>query len=621
MTFLSAWWLWAGLLAGPILLLHLLKMRREPRRVASTLLWSQVLTDLRANTPFRRLRRYLLLLLQLLVLSALVAALAQPVVQGRDVGGESVVVILDASASMQARDVGDGRSRFDKAVEQAEALINGLERGDRMMLVVAGPAGRGSRSAFTSNRAQLRDLLRNAGPFDAPASLAEALRLAVSSLAGQDGSVSGRVILLSDGVGVTLPDVPALPAVLHHVRIGSASENIGIVSVAVAPAEGGDQQATVTVRNFGDQARSTSLSFYFGSPTNWLDTRAINLPAGGQETVTLTRALPPGRLWVRVEGAEDSFPLDDVAYALLPEPRKPFVRFISTGNPAIVRYLAAGQRNGLFDGEVVAPAEAADASRRADLTIYDGALPAEDAIPERDVLFIRPTRAVAGFTPAGGMASVQMIRQRSDAAVLRFVDLNTLAVAKAVRYEHQGLATELVSAVSGPLIAYTSSGPARRYLLAFDLADSSWSTDPGLLVFLSNLVERAAAAHFVGRSQMIATAMPAELGKSTAGTEVLDPTGRRNDVPAGATRFAGTTTSGFYEVSRPGANTAFAANLFSPVESDIGPKRLADAAGQAVFTSEGEMTVDRPLWPWLAAAALAVLTLEWFVHHRRPFTW
>ena len=58
-------------LALPIILLYLLKLRRRETPVSSNFLWQQVLQDAEANTPWQRLRRNLLLFLQLLILASL----------------------------------------------------------------------------------------------------------------------------------------------------------------------------------------------------------------------------------------------------------------------------------------------------------------------------------------------------------------------------------------------------------------------------------------------------------------------------------------------------------------------------------------------------------------------
>ena len=76
MSFLAPLALALAALGLPILILYMLKLRREEQVVSSTMLWQQVLRDQQANAPWQRLRRNLLLLLQLLLLFLLVMALA-----------------------------------------------------------------------------------------------------------------------------------------------------------------------------------------------------------------------------------------------------------------------------------------------------------------------------------------------------------------------------------------------------------------------------------------------------------------------------------------------------------------------------------------------------------------
>ena len=64
MSFLTPLGLIGGLLAIPIILLYMLRLRRREVTISSTFLWRQVLQDREANSPWQRLRRNLLLLLQ-----------------------------------------------------------------------------------------------------------------------------------------------------------------------------------------------------------------------------------------------------------------------------------------------------------------------------------------------------------------------------------------------------------------------------------------------------------------------------------------------------------------------------------------------------------------------------
>jgi Ca-activated chloride channel homolog len=121
--------LWLLLLAPIILFFYLLKLKRREVEVSSVYLWSQLIKDVQANSPFQKLRKNLLLLLQLLIVAFLVFGLARPFLSVRALGGENVVVILDGSASMQSRDGSDGAlpggTRFDAAKRAVLRMVEG----------------------------------------------------------------------------------------------------------------------------------------------------------------------------------------------------------------------------------------------------------------------------------------------------------------------------------------------------------------------------------------------------------------------------------------------------------------------------------------------------------------
>src|SRR5438477_6122565 len=105
---LAAWSALAGVPVG-IIALYFLKLRRRPVQVPSTLLWRRSLEDLHVNSLFQRLRRNLLLFLQLLAVLLAMLALLGPRVRGTQGQGQRYVLAIDESASMSATDVASSR--------------------------------------------------------------------------------------------------------------------------------------------------------------------------------------------------------------------------------------------------------------------------------------------------------------------------------------------------------------------------------------------------------------------------------------------------------------------------------------------------------------------------------
>ncbi|MGH7244575.1 MAG: vWA domain-containing protein [Phycisphaerales bacterium] len=264
MTFL-AWPLAAAVAAIAIptlVILYLLKLRRKDLEISTTLLWKKAVQDLQANAPLQKLRRNIMLLLQLLVLAALLFALAEPVMKSGSFTGQRHVLLLDRSASMATLDSSQNTStptpRLEQAKKEARQLVDSLREpglfakatsatGDEAMIIAFDNAA-DVRQSFTSDKQKLRAAIDGITQSDAPTSLGEAMRLAKAYAPKRihvDNDGSTQVIEgLSGGPGITIhlfsdgriPDAdqakPAAEDSFEFHSIGSPkSGNLGIVSV------------------------------------------------------------------------------------------------------------------------------------------------------------------------------------------------------------------------------------------------------------------------------------------------------------------------------------------------------------------------------------------------------
>ncbi|MCE2472509.1 MAG: VWA domain-containing protein [Anaerolineae bacterium] len=254
MSFLAPAAFAALAIAIPILLLYMLRLRRREVLISSTFLWRQVVQDTEANTPWQRLRRNLLLFLQLLILLLLVLALARPFITVPTISAGKIALLLDASASMTASDVA-GETRFAAAIEQAHQIVNNMNPRDAISLIrvadVAEPL-----TSYTADKNELRRALDSMSVSHGAGDWDTALTLAA---AGAAGAENFSIVMITDGGVGAAASLPANIPQPIYVPIGESADNVAITALATRALAGQPPQLFAQVTNYGAEAAEISL--------------------------------------------------------------------------------------------------------------------------------------------------------------------------------------------------------------------------------------------------------------------------------------------------------------------------------------------------------------------------
>jgi hypothetical protein len=352
LSFAVPLFLWALLGVPLVILLHFIRSRKRRRDVSALFLWA------RAQELAQRRRRFSstwLLLLQIVAIALASLGLAQPILTFA--GAPDRVLVIDASASMAARD-SDG-VRLAKALREAETLLVG---GGRVAVVRAGLDATVLQAA-TADGARVRRALESIIAVDRDSNLDRALDLA-TSIVGE-----GEVHLFSDR------PPPAGFALNYHPVAGDGA-NLGISTFDV-----GLQQAYVALVSTHSRPQEVEIEVLQGE--RMVARTTLLLPAGGQANAIFP--LDEGQGVYRaqlVAPAWDALALDDVAYAgsqlltVVLDRRSPSleralsaipgVRWRATAAaatvPADVRILTGSDGSGLERGRyLLFPAPVADA--------------------------------------------------------------------------------------------------------------------------------------------------------------------------------------------------------------------------------------------------------------------
>jgi von Willebrand factor type A domain/Aerotolerance regulator N-terminal len=211
---LNAWqWALLGAVPAIILLMYFLKLRREVVEVPSTYLWARTIEDLHVNSLLQRLRRSVLLFLQMLAVLLAALALLRPGVRGESTSQSRLVFMIDRSASMQATDVKDDPSRFALAKRLVAERIEAMQDTESAMLIAFDSRAEVMQT-FTTDRGRLRDALDRIEVSDRTTDLLSALR-AADGLAGAAATTNVESEDPTDGANEELAAAKRIePAIL-----------------------------------------------------------------------------------------------------------------------------------------------------------------------------------------------------------------------------------------------------------------------------------------------------------------------------------------------------------------------------------------------------------------------
>ncbi|MBN1583489.1 MAG: BatA and WFA domain-containing protein, partial [Anaerolineae bacterium] len=220
MSFLSPLALGLASLLPLVILMYLLKLRRSEQVVSSVYLWRRMVRDVEANAPWQKLRRNLLLIVQLLFLGAMILCLARPFTWAEGAGGQAAILIIDRSASMASSDVTP--TRLDAAKAQAQQLIDNLPDDVRVTVIAAGDGAQVLASS-SQDRRQVRTAI-DAIQLGTDSDLTAALELAAAIAARQPDT---EIAIFSDG-RITVPERLAIRGYVRYLQMGIAGNNQAI---------------------------------------------------------------------------------------------------------------------------------------------------------------------------------------------------------------------------------------------------------------------------------------------------------------------------------------------------------------------------------------------------------
>jgi hypothetical protein len=595
----------------PIIILYLIKPKPRDIKIPSLMfILDMERKEHRYQTMLKKFIRDPLMLMQLLFLILLALAMASPyLVVTETVRADHTVIVLDASASMQAEGSGSGASgasRFDLAKNVAEKFAGGKTS---IILAKNVPIV----ALQGASRSDAKVVLQRVQPGATAADIGGAMLLAKSIIEDENGAI----VVISDFSGIDVSDdsistskmlANAAGIDVTFKQVGRDADNIGIV--------------------YGRLERKGDKYDYICNIKNYMgdtETVPIEVSRNGKEILSESKTIPPYStdlfaLTDLTPGAtdvvlkhKDSLAVDDHAYIAIPEIAERKILFISENKnpPAKIALSSLSDAEcsivkppvlPSFDGyDIVVVGNITKDSLLPgtfnDLATFAGSggglvILASDDLGEIDTNNLLPVQI-------SGKAGSTVLNTEMVSEFTGDVAFEDILVSKHLRAGLvEGSVTNVVAGDGSPMLSYRKQGAGTVLYFGFGEGDSSWNdfhTRVDYPIFWRQIVDWMSGVLEIGAYNV-----------RTGRTYPL--TGRQEvDTPSGPVTTDNLLFDevGGYQIG----DMAIAANLYDPDESDLSMDPMsAEARDLEPDTVRAE--VEKELWAFLTVLVMLLAGLE-----------
>jgi len=595
MSFLSPIYFLFLLSIPIVIILYLLRTRRQILIVPSVYLWKRYTREELRYSVLKKFLRDILLLLQILAIILLTLGLVKPGIFSY-VGARNVIFIIDTSCSMQAKDIKP--TRFDSAKRKALELVDSLGRGTNISLFSSDLKTRFLLD-YTTDKTKVKEVINSLSPADTEGNIINTLNY-IEKL----GKKPDVIYLFTDGAFDR--DIPSsLP--IEVFTFARDSNNVGITSISARDTGiKGEKEIFIRIENFSKDKRNVPLQVW--EDERLIETSTLSLNPGEKRSITVGPKRFSGIVKAMIY-PNDLLPVDDRAYLTFPRV-KPSVLLVTRGNPYLEIALSLANIGVLdkvdtFDQTMLS---------RYDIVIFDGTAPRE--VLPGNYVFIGKIPENIPLEVADIQTDPVILRVDSTSPIMRFVDTRGITMKRAVIFEStQGEA--LIETKDGSILWSYDGNFGRIVAFGFYPEESSLIESSSFPVLVNNII------NWLGENPSPSLASTGSVIKlrtkqMNESITVITPYGviKRITDERRSIAFGDTYKVGVYSFRSSLGNIDVGVNLCSSSESNISP-RVSSREYKGSPISRERTLLNTDIWRFLALSYLGVIFLEGYLFYNR----
>ncbi|ANX01403.1 aerotolerance regulator [Thermoclostridium stercorarium subsp. leptospartum DSM 9219] len=592
-----------GLLSVPlIILLYVLKQKREKVTVSSLALWSKVIDDMQVNTPWQKLRKNLLMFLQIVAAILIVLVLAGFSLKLNTGEALSVIIVIDNSLSMASTDIKP--TRLAAAKQDAIEYVENLPGNSRVTVVTIGGEPDVLIYASTSKnevRKSIASISQSSGYVDAEKAGELVLFL-------KDQEKDARIVLFSD----TFFSFGNEKVKFSEYK--KQNDNIAVTGLTYTKTGNGITAMSI-IRNQGEKSAEITVSLY--GDDEFIDSKWVTIPGNQTKTIWWNK-IPDNVRTLRVSvETEDILPDDNNGYEVVVTEKDVKILLVTNGNIFLEKALS------LIEGVEVARTSPDETVYEGyDLYVFDGFIPGKFPKDGNMVIFSPTPNSL--FSVGDWMDNPLV--SPSDHPVFRYLDKLSFAVGR-TRIIGKPEWAEVIMEYSGnPIIMEGVLDNKRILIFGFNLFETDLPLRAEFPILISNIVNEYAPLRSTVVDRIFAgDAVRFRLKPDTVKAYVHTPDGRRLAIePAVLSEpFTDTGKPGIYTLEQVSSNgsvsTFFDVNL---PDEWVMEKASYDRSDAAVEYKATDIAFQKQAVKFslpVIAFVILILLFEWWYYANRNY--
>ena len=615
------------------------------------------------NSLWQKLRKNLLLLLQLLAVLLLMLSCLRPGCDGEELAGERFIFVIDQSASMSATDTETGITRLEEAKRQVNGLIDQMKSSDNAMIISFSDNSIPVQS-YTASKGILKTKVKSIQQTQRSSDMNEAL-LAASGLANP-GRTSDRtseidvqvaealpatIYIFSDGAVKEVPKFSLGNLTPEYRPIGlqlaEPPPNIGITSFAINDQLEGNGQVQVFARiyNSGLEDKTVGLSLFVGDEL--ADAREVTVGGVGFLPINfdLSNFLPglesAEKIKLQID-EKDFYMLDNNAYCVLNPPKQANILVVTDSNEYLEFAMSTSAVSKLANVEFENREFLKDNTYKErstlglyDLVIFDQCAP--ETMPLCNTVFFGQLPPGDKWEKLEELETAPIIDFSTADPVMYDVNMGNVNVLSSLVFKGPQGSIPLIESSKGTIMMVGPREGFEDLVVGFSLVayaedgdiniNTDWPKSPSFPFFIQNVVYHLAGATRLNASRNISPGQSVKLKLAIPDDQiaVTAPNGKKTTVkarPDSSFVFGQSDQTGIYQVSAEGETEAeqlFAVNLLDSLESNLQVREELNLGYEKIEATISSIPARKEFWTWIVLLVLFIITIEWYIYNRRVF--